>query len=156
VCDTRFLKRTPSTIVLHSGDQRYLSKDELGPVPVSAVRGLKYLLERRNNFGLATAAGDKSYHSVEYSPEFHKNGTSLPLVLFGKQEKQLAPLFVPHVPPRPLSVSYGKKEQQRQLAEDARTVECLESWRPATPLAPPPSAGPLPIKRKISNIVATY
>lgn len=39
-------------------------------------------IEQRNGIGMA-APGDKSYQVVEYSPDFHKYGSTLPVVNFG-------------------------------------------------------------------------
>lgn len=96
--------------------------------------GLKYLRDRRNNIPVA-APGDKSYRSVEYSPDFFKYGTTVPLVNFGRLSTEKPSIFVP--PPtsgRTLGESYRTKELHRQLEAEISDVMLLDSWRPASPL----------------------
>lgn len=103
------------------------------------------VVDKRN--GICTAApGDKSYQAVEYSPDFHKYGSTLPLVNFGG--KQLtAETFVPLQPlPSIPSESYTEKERARQQIHEMKEVQQLERWRPATPLQSnvPPAQVPIP------------
>jgi len=103
------------------------------------------VVDKRNGISMA-APGDKSYQAVEYSPSFHKLGSTLPVVNFGGtqiREETFVPLHpLPSVP----SESYTEKERRRQHFSEMREVEQLEKWRPATPLLSnvPPAQAPVP------------
>ncbi|XP_072018857.1 spermatogenesis-associated serine-rich protein 1-like [Amphiura filiformis] len=94
-------------------------------------------LQRRDNFP-AASPGDKSYQVVEYSPNFHMYGSTRPVVNFGGSSRSKPDTFVPlqalpSIPCEP----YRSKDRRRKYIEEVNLVQCLEEWRPATPLVPP-------------------
>uniref|UniRef100_H2YPS7 Uncharacterized protein n=1 Tax=Ciona savignyi TaxID=51511 RepID=H2YPS7_CIOSA len=91
----------------------------------------------RNNIGEASH-GDKPYHAAEYSVDFHKFGSTRPVVNFGglqpKEERTSIPIFeTATVPGKP----YKVKEELRKKTEEIDVVVRLEQWRPASPLVVP-------------------
>ncbi|XP_077866350.1 spermatogenesis-associated serine-rich protein 1-like [Saccoglossus kowalevskii] len=83
--------------------------------------------------------GDKSYQVCEYSPDFHKSGSTRPVVHFGGGEVKAKPdTFVPLLDLPPLSESYTMKEKRRQLRQEMDLVQSLDNYRPSSPLVPPP------------------
>ncbi|ESO84867.1 hypothetical protein LOTGIDRAFT_204677 [Lottia gigantea] len=94
-----------------------------------------WAIDKRNQIPEASA-GDKNYQVVEYSPNFHFEGSTRPIVQFGSQASSMKPLtFIPLQTLPPIDHnSFERKEKERVLKEDITTVEKLESWKPATPL----------------------
>ena len=103
----------------------------------------KIVNNKRNGLPMASP-GDKSYQAVEYSPKFHKFGSTLPLVNFGGNYKPEVDTFVPlEILPPITREQYREKELRRKMEQDIDTVRMLDRWRPATPLVPPNhSSGP--------------
>ncbi|XP_062611132.1 spermatogenesis-associated serine-rich protein 1-like isoform X1 [Saccostrea cucullata] len=71
------------------------------------------IIDKRNGIPYASE-GDKSYQAVEYSPSFHKAGSSLPSPQFGD--------------------TFRDMERRRQMSEEIDSVRGLESWEPAKPI----------------------
>lgn len=93
---------------------------------------------KRNGIPLA-APGDKSYQAVEYSPQFHRMGSTLPLVDFGGSSKKKPDTFIPlEQMPRMPRESFSQKERWRRRRDEVDQVKRLETWRPSTPLVAPP------------------
>lgn len=114
-----------------------LSADEFSHFTLYGNKRKLPMIDTRN--GLSRSSyGDKCYKSVEYSPDFHKFGSTLPVVNFGGNKRSEADTFVP-LQEWPLfqHESYKEKELKRQLKEERRDVEILDQWRPATPLIQP-------------------
>ncbi|XP_077977166.1 spermatogenesis-associated serine-rich protein 1-like [Glandiceps talaboti] len=89
--------------------------------------------------------GDKSYQISEYSPNFHHDGSTRPVVNFGGELQPKKPdTFVPLQQLPPLSEPYFMKERKRQHCEEVCLVQSLENYRASSPLLPPP----LPDDRK--------
>ncbi|XP_038077842.1 spermatogenesis-associated serine-rich protein 1-like [Patiria miniata] len=100
-------------------------------------RKLPRTFERRGFFPEASP-GDKSYQASEYSPKFHKFGSTRPVVNFGGSPKRKHDTFVPlqELPPYPCE-RYTSKERRRKYKEELDSVRVLESWEPAMPLGLP-------------------
>ncbi|KAL5009832.1 hypothetical protein ScPMuIL_012137 [Solemya velum] len=92
-------------------------------------------IDKRNGI-LQSSLGDKSYQVSEYSPEFHKLGSTLPVISFGTQGRQNSlDTFVPLQPlPAIKSNSFLQRQKKQSLDNDMQTVRDLDGWRPATPL----------------------
>lgn len=85
-----------------------------------------------------TSLGDKPYRRPEYSPEFHKLGSTRPVVNFGGWKAEVADTFIPLQPLPPIPVRpYTVLESERKRKLEIGEVESLEQWRPATPLQVP-------------------
>lgn len=105
----------------------------------------KVVINKRNGLTMASP-GDKSYQAVEYSPKFHKFGSTLPLVNFGGNYKPAVDTFVPLENLPPINKEkYREKEVRRKMAQDIDSVRMLERWRPATPLVPASTTGGPPV-----------
>ncbi|KAM3931864.1 spermatogenesis-associated serine-rich protein 1 [Leptodactylus fuscus] len=76
--------------------------------------------------------GDKPFRTVEYSLDFHKLGSTLPVVNFRESYKVKADTFIPlqELPKRP-GVPCNVKIHMQNLEEEKRDVEELNSWKPA-------------------------
>lgn len=99
--------------------------------------GSKFLIDRRNGIP-AASPGDKSYKSVEYSPDFYKISSTLPAVNFGSTYKRKFDTFIPLVKTNiGLRKNYKETEAHRRINEEVRDVCGLDNWRPATPLICP-------------------
>lgn len=101
------------------------------------LSGSRFIIDKRNGIP-AAAPGDKSYKSVEHSPNFHKHGSTLPVVNFGATYKPKFDTFIPllQVIKSPRK-SFRENELIRRKEEDFCEVCALDSWRPATPLIHP-------------------
>ncbi|KAM5165083.1 spermatogenesis-associated serine-rich protein 1 [Mantella aurantiaca] len=76
--------------------------------------------------------GDKSFPTVEYSPDFHKFGSTLPVVKFRESFKVKADTFIPlQKLPKTPSVPYKVRIQKKSVEEEMRDVKELNSWKPA-------------------------
>ena len=95
----------------------------------------KKVLDVRNGLK-KKAEGDKHYRTVEQSPEFHKFGTTLPIVNFGRERKRHghAKTFVPMkdekipIVDRQEFAERGWKREQENIIDD---VVRLDQWKPA-------------------------
>ncbi|XP_021376836.1 spermatogenesis-associated serine-rich protein 1-like isoform X2 [Mizuhopecten yessoensis] len=93
------------------------------------------IIDKRNGIPYASE-GDKTYQAVEYSPGFHRTGSSRPLPEFGSNFKRpTADTFVPlqRLPAIPRD-NYRHNERRLQRDDDIASVRGLDSWKPATPL----------------------
>lgn len=87
---------------------------------------------------LMAAPGDKPYKTPEYSPSFHKFGSTRPVVDFGGIKLEKADTFIPlhplpDVPVKPFSQLEAERKKQAEINE----VKNLQNWRPASPLSVP-------------------
>ncbi|XP_068135172.1 spermatogenesis-associated serine-rich protein 1 [Hyperolius riggenbachi] len=91
----------------------------------------KRVFDPRNGIP-AVQPGDKPFHTVEYSKDFHKFGSTLPVVNFRESFQVKADTFIPleKLPTSP-SVPYRVKNLKNSLDEERRVVKELNSWRPA-------------------------
>ncbi|KAM8953261.1 spermatogenesis-associated serine-rich protein 1 [Pelodytes ibericus] len=91
----------------------------------------KKVIDTRNGI-LVSQPGDKSYRIPEYSPDFHKFGSTRPVVNFKDSYKMRTETFIPlqmlHKTP---CVPYKIKEQHQILKEEEKEVEELNEWKPA-------------------------
>ncbi|XP_039250426.2 spermatogenesis-associated serine-rich protein 1-like [Styela clava] len=96
-----------------------------------------FVLDTRDGYPSASA-GDKPYRIPEYSPNFHKFGSTRPVVNFGGFKAEMADTFIPlqalsPTPVKPYTVVEAEKKKQEEVNE----VESLNQWRPASPLQVP-------------------
>ncbi len=80
--------------------------------------------------------GDKNYRIVEQSPDFHKFGTTLPIVNFGLEKKRHghAKTFVPmknEKIPVTDQHEFAEKAWKREQEDIIRDVVRLDQWKPA-------------------------
>lgn len=93
-------------------------------------------INQRNSLK-AASLGDKPYQAPEYSTDFHKLGSTLPVVNFGGafQNRPKADTFVPLQPlPAEFRENFDTKERKRRHQDEVNVVKSLEDWRAATPL----------------------
>lgn len=92
-------------------------------------------IDRRNGIPYASE-GDKSYQAVEYSPNFHKAGSSLPSPQFGANYPKVSTdTCVPLIPlPKIPRDTFREMEKRRQMSDEISAVQDLESWEPAKPI----------------------
>ncbi|XP_013389114.1 spermatogenesis-associated serine-rich protein 1-like [Lingula anatina] len=94
-------------------------------------------IDQRNGIACASL-GDKQYQAPEYSYNFHKFGSTRPIVNFGgaMQDRPKPDTFVPlqDLPTEP-SENFVTKERKRKHEEEVNVVKELETWKPATPLS---------------------
>jgi len=81
--------------------------------------------------------GDKTYQVPEYSPSFHKVGSTLPVICFGGSNTKTVPdTFVPlqELPgsPKPMWRTLAKAQMRK---EEIFLVKALDKWKPALPLS---------------------
>lgn len=112
---------------------------ERRPLEISlrmSVGAKKEVYNKRNGIP-ATSLGDKSYQVPEYSPDFHKHGSTRPVINFGGSLKYVPDTFVPlqDLPMRP-RVSFEEKERRKLRKQEIDEVKNLDCWRPANPLSP--------------------
>lgn len=92
-------------------------------------------IDKRNGIPYASE-GDKNYQAPEYSPGFHRVGSSLPLPQFGANyTKNKVDTFVPLQPlPTIRRDSFKELEKRKQKEDEINVVKSLDTWKPATPL----------------------
>ncbi|KAG8580036.1 hypothetical protein GDO81_007100, partial [Engystomops pustulosus] len=99
-------------------------------LPLSTGRKKK-VFDPRNGIP-AIHPGDKPFRTVEYSHDFHKLGSTLPVVNFRESYKVTADTFIPlqKLPKRP-GVPYKVKIHSQNLEAEKKDVEELNRWKPA-------------------------
>ncbi|CAF3002659.1 unnamed protein product [Rotaria socialis] len=113
------------------------SLEDLGDQNMSMVQigHKKKVLDIRNGLK-KKSEGDKNYRTVEQSPEFHKYGTTLPVVDFGHEKKRQgnARNFVPMRNDRIHIIDereFTQKERQQEKENIIDEVVQLDNWKPA-------------------------
>ncbi|XP_063296900.1 spermatogenesis-associated serine-rich protein 1 [Pelobates fuscus] len=92
----------------------------------------KKVIDPRNGIPEANP-GDKPFHTPEYSNDFHKFGSTRPLVNFKSSYKVKADTFIPLLKmPQTPCVPYRIKAQHQIKKEEKREVEELNDWKPST------------------------
>lgn len=95
----------------------------------------KRVLDTRNGLR-KKAEGDKCYRTVEQSPEFHKYGSTLPIVEFGREKKRhgnaknfliLKNEKIHVIDER----EFAAKERRREKESIVNDVVELDNWKPA-------------------------
>ncbi|XP_053567130.1 spermatogenesis-associated serine-rich protein 1 [Bombina bombina] len=108
----------------------------------------KKVQDSRNGIPLA-APGDKSFSTPEYSPNFHKFGSTRPVVNFRELYTVNADTFIPlQKLPRSPRIPYSIKVQRQQLEEEKRDVKQLSGWKPS----PPPDLFKVPKNAQRTNV----
>ncbi|XP_019376538.1 PREDICTED: spermatogenesis-associated serine-rich protein 1 [Gavialis gangeticus] len=95
----------------------------------------KHEIDCRNGIPMATPC-DNCYKCPEHSLDFHRFGSTRPVVNFGCEKyKKRVDTFIPlqHLPQIPC-VPYHVKEKQKELARERNEVKNLDRWKPAPPL----------------------
>ena len=106
------------------------SLEDLGDanVAMAKIERKKPVLDSRN--GLPKRSdGDKSYWTVELSPGFHKLGSTLPPIDFGRKRKSSLP--PPAISSTSDSIPFETKERERVKNELINEVIQLDRWKPA-------------------------
>lgn len=116
-------------------EQIYLRR----PLEISlrmSVGAKKSVFEQRNGIP-AASLGDKSYQVPEYSSDFHKQGSTRPVVNFGGSLKYVPDTFVPlqDLPSRPRT-TFEERQKRKAKKEEIEEVKNLDHWRPADLLSP--------------------
>jgi hypothetical protein len=119
------------------GDLHFRSLEDLGDENVQMIQigHKKKVFDARNGLG-QRSDGDKNYRRVELSPDFHKLGSTLPAVNFGRVKQRHGPTksYVPmknEVIPIVDENDFEMKELQREQNELVNEVVQLEQWKPA-------------------------
>ncbi|XP_025038139.1 spermatogenesis-associated serine-rich protein 1 isoform X2 [Pelodiscus sinensis] len=95
----------------------------------------RHEIDQRNGIALVTP-GDNSYSCPEQSRNFHKFGSTRPVVNFGcATYKRKADTFIPlrHLSETPC-IPFNMKEKQEELETEMNNVKSLERWTPAPTL----------------------
>lgn len=96
-----------------------------------------YVYDSRDGFP-AASPGDKPYRIPEYSPHFHRVGSTRPVVNFGGFKAEVADTFIPLQPlPSTPVKAFSVVEAERKKREEITEVASLDKWRPASPLQVP-------------------
>eukprot|EP01135_Chromosphaera_perkinsii_P000842 Nk52_evm5s152 gene=Nk52_evmTU5s152 len=103
--------------------------------PLERFMGQKQRVHDKRNGLKEYAGGDKSYSTPEYSRGFHKGGTSLPLVNFGRKNIVMGykEIFLPLIEPtwdREPRPSYRELQMRERFQEAIKEVEGLDDWTP--------------------------
>jgi hypothetical protein len=104
-------------------------------VSMAQIGYKKQVVDSRNGLG-KRSEGDKSYHTVEYSPDFHKLGSTLPSVHFGRA-KQTHGHKRNRVPMKNEKISivdhetFERKVHQQEYEQTIDEVVKLDHWKPA-------------------------
>ncbi|KAK2557340.1 Spermatogenesis-associated serine-rich protein 1 [Acropora cervicornis] len=95
------------------------------------------VIARSGNGVPAASPGDKSYEVPEYSHEFHKHGSTRPVISFGGSLHYIPDTFVPlqDLPLKP-RILFEEKEKIKLKQQEIEEVEDLDNWRPSDPLIP--------------------
>ncbi|KAL9969686.1 hypothetical protein ACROYT_G021930 [Oculina patagonica] len=101
-----------------------------------SVGAKKQVYDKRNDIPVASL-GDKSYQVPEYSLDFHKQGSTRPIINFGGSLKCVPDTFVPlqDLPFKP-RITFEEKQKKKLKREEIEEVKNLDHWRPADPLSP--------------------
>ncbi|KAM4694425.1 spermatogenesis-associated serine-rich protein 1 [Discoglossus pictus] len=96
----------------------------------SSLGRKKKVCDTRNGIPSAKP-GDKPFPSPEYSPNFHKFGSTRPVVNFREFYKVKADTFIPlQKLPKHTCVPYSIKVQKQRLEDEKREVKDLSHWKP--------------------------
>lgn len=104
-------------------------------VQMASIGHKRQVLDSRN--GLPKISnGDKSYRTVEFSPDFYKFGSTLPVVNFGRLKQRYGPQsrFVPMNNEKiPIVDEHDFEEKERKLEMNNIINEVIEldKWTPA-------------------------
>jgi len=101
-----------------------------------SVGAKKQVFENRNGIPIASL-GDKSYQVPEYSLDFHKQGSTRPVINFGGSLKCVPDTFVPlqDLPLKP-RLTFEEKQKKKLKREEIEEVKNLDHWQPADLLSP--------------------
>jgi hypothetical protein len=118
-------------------DIHFRSLEDLGDdnVYMSQIGHKRQVPNIRNGLN-KKSEGDKSYRTAEFSPDFHKFGSTLPPIDFGRAKKRHghAKTFVPMQNERiPIVDENDFEEKERQHENDQIVTEViqLDTWKPA-------------------------
>ncbi|KAG8445739.1 hypothetical protein GDO86_010502 [Hymenochirus boettgeri] len=91
----------------------------------------KTVFDPRNGIPIAKP-GDNPFHIPEYSPSFHKFGSTRPVMNFREPYRVKADTFIPlqKIPLKP-GIPYNLKEKQQIREEERKEVKQLTTWKPS-------------------------
>ena len=102
---------------------------------IDTVIGCREQVYYKRNGIPCASDGDKSYAVPEYSPEFHKDGSTRPAVDFSRTNQLVTDTFIPLVPiPDKPCISFAAKEKAKRYREELDEVKGLDDWKPAPKL----------------------
>ncbi|XP_075450969.1 spermatogenesis-associated serine-rich protein 1 isoform X2 [Ascaphus truei] len=105
-------------------------KDNKFPDGIRLLRSSP-VYDPRNGIPAATP-GDNSFRTPEYSLNFHKFGSTRPVVTFWKPYEAKADTFIPlQKLPKTPCVPYTIKEQKRRMEYEKKEVRALSKWKPS-------------------------
>jgi hypothetical protein len=118
-------------------DIHFRSLEDLGDENVSMqqIGRKKQVFDTRNGLR-QRSEGDKNYRRVELSPDFHKLGSTLPAVDFGRLKKRHGPAKT-YVPMKNESIpivdenDFEEKELKQEHDQLVDEVIQLDTWKPA-------------------------
>ncbi|CAH8430242.1 unnamed protein product [Schistosoma haematobium] len=91
------------------------------------------IIDQHNGIFNSMKPGDKSYGSVEYSPNFYKINSSVPKVQFGLMTHIPKQIEVPRFPVSPI-VQSTEQEFNQDLTLIRKELRELDEWKPAPTL----------------------
>ncbi|XP_026197458.1 spermatogenesis-associated serine-rich protein 1 [Anabas testudineus] len=86
---------------------------------------------KSGSFPCHAVIGARPYCSPEYSPDFHKLGSTLPCCTYGTRTHINADTFIPLQHSTKTYVSYADKKKLLDKQEEIREVKQLDDWKPA-------------------------
>lgn len=118
-------------------DIHFRSLEDLGDgdIHMAQIGRKAQVFDIRNGLN-KRSEGDKNYRRVELSPDFHKFGSTLPAVDFGRIKKRHGPekTYVPmknEIIPIVDENDFAEKERKHEYDELVNEVIQLEQWKPA-------------------------
>ncbi|XP_029211215.2 uncharacterized protein LOC114975256 isoform X1 [Acropora millepora] len=123
----------------HGTSDDFNKNDMRRPMEISLRMSLgakRKVFDKRNGVP-AASPGDKSYEVPEYSHEFHKHGSTRPVISFGGSLHYIPDTFVPlqDLPLKP-RIPFEEKEKVKLKQQEIEEVQDLDNWRPSDPLIP--------------------
>lgn len=121
----------------HFANMHLRSIEDLGDdnVYMAQIGHKRAVYDARNGLD-KRSEGDKSYRTVELSPDFHKLGSTLPSVHFGREKKyhgrEKSMVVMKNDKLSVLDAdAFEKKERQQAHDQNIDEVLQLERWKPA-------------------------
>ncbi|XP_036438470.1 spermatogenesis-associated serine-rich protein 1 [Colossoma macropomum] len=124
-------------VTFHAGKRCFIDAVRHGSKRCTSEQTLESTIGRKRKVepGFGYAADSRTYLVPEYSPNFHKLGSTLPKSNFGYPATFKADTFIPLQPlSEKLCVTYAEKKKILEREEEILQVNDLNKWRPAAPL----------------------
>ncbi|XP_072537153.1 spermatogenesis-associated serine-rich protein 1 isoform X2 [Salminus brasiliensis] len=111
----------------HAGKRCFIDNIHHGTKRCTSEQTLESTIGRKRH-----AAGSTTFLTPEYSPDFHKLGSTLPKASFGFPAVFKADTFIPLQPPsEKFSMPYLEKKKILEREEEILEVNNLSKWKPA-------------------------